>query len=42
MRRARSVKTVSAHRQHIMEKLDPHRPVELIKYAIRKGLAEAD
>lgn len=37
-----SVKTVSAHRQHIMEKLDLHRPAELIKYAIRKGLVEAD
>lgn len=35
-----SVKTVSAHRQHIMEKLDLHRPAELIKYAIRKGLVE--
>ncbi|HXF82479.1 MAG TPA: response regulator transcription factor [bacterium] len=37
-----SVKTVSAHRQHIMEKLDLHRPAELIKYAIRKGLVETD
>ncbi|HLE77270.1 MAG TPA: response regulator transcription factor [bacterium] len=37
-----AVKTVSAHRQHIMEKLDLHRPAELIKYAIRKGLVEAD
>ncbi|MDQ7842346.1 MAG: response regulator transcription factor [Armatimonadota bacterium] len=37
-----SVKTVSAHRQRIMEKLDLHRPAELIKYAIRKGLVEAD
>lgn len=37
-----SVKTVSSHRQHIMEKLDLHRPAELIKYAIRKGLVEAD
>ena len=37
-----SVKTVSAHRQHIMEKLDLHRPAQLIKYAIRKGLVEAD
>lgn len=37
-----SVKTVSAHRQHIMEKLDLHRPAELIKYAIRKGLVEAE
>jgi two-component system response regulator NreC len=37
-----SVKTVSSHRQHIMEKLDLHRPAELIKYAIRKGLVEAE
>lgn len=37
-----SVKTVSAHRQHIMEKLDLHRPAQLIKYALRKGLVEAD
>lgn len=33
-----SVKTVQAHRAHIMEKLNLHRPAELIKYAIRKGL----
>jgi len=37
-----ATKTVSAHRQHIMEKLDLHRPAELIKSAIRKGLVEAD
>ena len=37
-----SVKTVQAHRQHIMEKLDLHRPAQLIKYAIRKGLVETD
>lgn len=37
-----SVKTVSAHRQHIMEKLDLHRPAQLIRYAIQKGLVEAD
>lgn len=37
-----SVKTVQAHRQRIMEKLDLHRPAQLIKYAIRKGLVEAD
>lgn len=33
-----SVKTVQAHRAHIMEKLNLHRPAELVKYAIRKGL----
>lgn len=37
-----SVKTVQAHRQHIMEKLDLHRPAQLIKYAIRKGLVETE
>lgn len=33
-----SVKTVQAHRAHIMEKLDLHDAVELTKYALRKGL----
>lgn len=37
-----SVKTVQAHRGHIMEKLDLHRPAALIMYAIRKGLVEPD
>jgi two-component system response regulator NreC len=37
-----SVKTVQAHRAHIMEKLDLHRPAALVKYAIRKGLVEPD
>jgi two-component system response regulator NreC len=37
-----SVKTVQAHRGHIMEKLDLHRPAALVRYAIRKGLVEAD
>lgn len=37
-----SVKTVQAHRGHIMEKLDLHRPAALIMYAIRKGLVEMD
>jgi len=37
-----SVKTVQAHRGHIMEKLDLHRPAALILYAIRKGLVEPD
>lgn len=37
-----SVKTVQAHRGHIMEKLDLHRPAGLIMYAIRKGLVEPD
>lgn len=34
--------TVQTHRDHIMEKLDLHRKAELIKYAIRKGLIDAD
>jgi len=37
-----SVKTVQAHRAHIMEKLNLHRSAELIKYAIRKGLIFVD
>ena len=34
--------TVQTHRDHIMEKLNLHRKAELIKYAIRKGLAGSD
>jgi DNA-binding NarL/FixJ family response regulator len=34
-----SKKTVEAHKNHIMEKLDIHDKVGLIKYAIRVGLA---
>ena len=34
--------TVQTHRDHIMEKLNLHRKAELIKYAIRKGLVDAD
>src|SRR3989304_3597467 len=37
-----SVKTVQAHRGHIMEKLDLHRPAAPVPYAIRKGLVEAE
>lgn len=37
-----SVKTVQAHRSNIMEKLDLHRPAALVRYAIRKGLVEAE
>jgi len=32
--------TVQTHRDHIMEKLNLHSKAELIKYAIRKGLAD--
>lgn len=35
-----SVKTVDRHRANIMEKLNIHNRVELLKYAIRKGLIE--
>lgn len=37
-----SVKTVQAYRQRIMEKLDLHRPAQLIAYAVRKGLVEPE
>lgn len=33
-----SPKTVQAHRNHIMEKLDLHDRVDLVKYALRQGL----
>lgn len=33
-----SVKTVETHRSHIMEKLDLHDRVDLVKYALRSGL----
>ena len=34
--------TVQTHRDHVMEKLNLHRKADLIKYAIRKGLVDAD
>lgn len=37
-----SLKTVLSHRAKIMEKLDFHNRTELIKYAIRKGLVDAE
>lgn len=37
-----SANTVERHRQNIMAKLGLHRRAELIKYALRKGLIEAD
>ena len=37
-----SLHTVQTHRDHIMKKLDLHTKAELIKYAIRKGLVDAD
>jgi two-component system, NarL family, response regulator NreC len=33
-----SVRTVQAHRAHLMEKLGAHDRTELVKYAIRKGI----
>jgi DNA-binding NarL/FixJ family response regulator len=37
-----SVKTVLGHRTNIMEKLNIHNRTELVKYAIRKGVIQAD
>ncbi len=37
-----SIKTVDRHRDNIMEKLNLHSRVELVKYAIRKGLIEIE
>ncbi len=37
-----SVSTVQTHRTHIMRKLNLHSRVELIKYAIRRGLIDMD
>ena len=37
-----SIKTVMTHRANIMEKLGLHNRAELIKYAIRRGLIQAD
>jgi DNA-binding NarL/FixJ family response regulator len=37
----RSPKTVDGHREKIMDKLDIHDRGELVRYAIREGLAEA-
>ncbi len=36
-----SVKTVQTHRTHIMEKLDLHDRVEIVRYAVRTGLIQA-
>lgn len=36
-----SHKTVARHRENIMEKLNLHSRVELVKYAIRKGIIKA-
>lgn len=36
-----SVKTVSTHKTHLMDKLGVHNPSELVRYAIRHGLADA-
>lgn len=37
-----SVKTVERHRENIMHKLDIHNRVELVKYAIKRGLIQAE
>ena len=36
-----SVKTVSTHKANLMQKMGLHNPSELIRYAIRHGLADA-
>lgn len=38
---SRSPKTVDGHREKLMEKLDIHSTTELVRFAIREGLAEA-
>ncbi len=37
-----SIKTVERHRENIMAKLDMHNRVELVKYAIRRGLIQPE
>lgn len=37
-----SIKTVQAHRANIMQKLDAHDRADLVKYAIRTGMIEAE
>ena len=37
-----SIKTVGTHRQHIMEKLDIKTPVDMIRYALKKGIISLD
>lgn len=37
-----SPKTVDSHRENIMRKLNMHSRIDLVKYAIRKGLIELD
>ncbi|MBI2874304.1 MAG: response regulator transcription factor, partial [Firmicutes bacterium] len=37
-----SVKTVQTHRANIMEKLDLHSGIDLVKYAIKKGIISLD
>ena len=36
-----STKTIESHSTRVMDKLDIHDRVELARYAIREGLAEA-
>ncbi|HAJ35839.1 MAG TPA: DNA-binding response regulator [Chloroflexi bacterium] len=37
-----SIKTVERHRENIMRKLDIHNRVELVRYAIKRGLIQAE
>jgi DNA-binding NarL/FixJ family response regulator len=36
-----SEKTIESHRANVLRKLDMHDRVELVRYAIRRGLVEA-
>ena len=37
-----SVKTVDRHRENIMRKLNMHSRIDLVKYAIKKGLIDLE
>ena len=37
-----SAKTVDRHRENIMRKLNLHNRVDLVKYALRKGLIDLE
>ena len=37
-----SVKTVDRHRENIMRKLNMHSRIDLVKYAIKRGLIDLD
>ncbi|MGD9030588.1 MAG: LuxR C-terminal-related transcriptional regulator, partial [Anaerolineae bacterium] len=37
-----SIRTVERHRENIVKRLNLHSRVELVKYALRKGLVQLD